>query len=293
LKRKKIVNTLIFLAPALIIYSLFQFYPIISGMYYGLTDWDGFNPNKNFVGLENFKELSNDPLLYKSAINSIKLTVLVVLIQNGIALLLAILLDRKLRGIAIFRTVYFIPVLMSTAVVGFIWSTIFNPIIGSWQVFFNFLGLETIAKMDLLGTSSTALYAIIFVVIWQYVGYSMIIYLAGLQTIPKDLYEAADIDGANRWMKFKHVTFALIAPALTINMILSTIGTLKMFDHVYVLTGGGPGNASQVIGTAIYTVAFSNYRFGYGVALSMLLFIVIAIISIIQMKVLKKREVEY
>jgi raffinose/stachyose/melibiose transport system permease protein len=293
LRRKRIWNTLIFIAPAFIIYSLFQFYPIISGMYYGLTDWDGFNPNFNFVGFDNFKELTNDPLIYESVMNSFKLTVLVVLIQNGLALFLAILVDKKMRGVTIFRTVYFIPVLLSTAVVGFIWSTIFNPIIGSWQVFFDVLGLESIAKMDLLGTSSTSLNAVIFVVIWQYTGYSMIIYLAGLQTIPKDLYEAADMDGANRWMKFKHVTFALIAPALTINMVLSTIGTLKMFDHVYVLTGGGPGNASQVIGTAIYTIAFSNYRFGYGVALSMLLFLVIAIISLVQLKLLKKREVDY
>lgn len=293
MKRNRIWSIMIFLAPALVIYTLFQFYPIVSGMYYGLTDWDGFSSNMNFIGFENFTELSNDPLIYKSIVNTVKLTFFVVVIQNGLGLTLAILLDRKLRGITVFRTVFFLPVLLSTAVVGFIWSTIFNPVIGSWQAFFQFIGLDSIAKLDMLGNSDTALYTVIFVVIWQYVGYSMIIYLAGLQTIPRDLYEAADIDGANRWKKFKHVTFALIAPALTINMILSTIGTLKMFDHVYVLTGGGPGDASQVIGTAIYTVAFNNYRFGYGVALSMLLFVAIAIISLIQLKLLKSREVSY
>lgn len=293
MRNRKTISLLLFILPGLTIYTLFQIYPIVSGFYYGLTDWDGFSPNVNFVGLENFKDLSNDPLIFKSIKNTIILTILVVIIQNILALFVAILLDKKLKGVAFFRVVYFIPVLLSTAVVGFIWSTIYNPIIGSWSVFFNFLGLESIAKLDMLGNSNTALYAIIFVVIWQYLGYSMIIYLAGLQTIPKDLYEAADIDGANRWMKFKHVTFALISPALTINMVLSTIGCLKMFDHVFVLTGGGPGNASQVVGTAIFTVAFNNNRFGYGVSLSILLFIVVAIISIAQLYLLKKREVGF
>ncbi len=279
--------------PAFLIYLLFQFYPAVSGFYYGLTDWNGFSPKMNFVGLDNIKEIVNDPLIFKSIKNTIIFTVLVVVLQNGLALFFVVLLNQKLKGIAFFRGIFFIPVLVSTVVVGYVWSTIFNPVIGSWNVFFNAIGLHSIAELDLLGNPNTALYAIVFVMIWQYIGYSMVIYLAGLQNISKDLYEASEIDGANRWKKFRHVTFPLIAPALTINLILSTIGCLKQFDHVFVLTGGGPGDASQVIGTAIYTVAFSNNRYGYGVALSMLLFISIAIISLFQHWYLKRRELEY
>jgi raffinose/stachyose/melibiose transport system permease protein len=292
-KRSKWVSLFIFLFPAVIVYTLFQFYPMLSGLYYGFTDWNGFSQTKNFVGMANFTEIISDPLIIKAVKNTIIFTVLVVIFQNGLALFFSILLDQKLGGISLFRAVFFLPVLLSTAVVGFIWSTIFNPIIGSWKPIFQGLGLDTIAGWDMLGNPAIALYSIIFVMIWQYMGYSMVIYLAGLQSIPKDMYEAANIDGANRWQQFKNVTFPLIAPALTINIILSSIGCLKVFDHVFVLTGGGPGDASQVVGTAIYTLAFSNNRFGYGIALSLLLFVCIAIISLIQLKFLRRREVEY
>lgn len=288
--RKKWSTLLFFLFPATVIYTMFQFYPMVSGLFYAFTDWDGFSPRKNWVGWGNFKEIAEDSLIITAVKNTVIFTFFVVLLQNGLALLLSVLLDQKMKGIAIFRAVFFLPVLLSTAVVGFIWSTIFNPIIGSWGSIIQLIGMERWARADLLGNPDTALYTIIFVMVWQYLGYSMVIYLAGLQTIPKDLYEAADIDGAGRWEKFKQVTFPLIAPALTINIILATIGCLKAFDHIFVLTGGGPGDASQVIGTAIYTVAFNNNRYGYGIALSLLLFIAIAIISLVQLKFLKRRE---
>ncbi|ANE46554.1 hypothetical protein SY83_09995 [Paenibacillus swuensis] len=292
MQRTKKLNLLIFLLPAVLIYTVFQFYPAMSGFYYAFTDWDGFSPDVTFVGADNFKAILDDSLFYTAVKNTLIFTVLVMVLQNALALLFAILLDQKIRGVAFFRTVYFIPALISTAVVGFIWSTILNPVIGSWKIFFNAFGLTQIANMDLLGSPNTALYAIIFVMVWNYMGYSMIIYLAGLQNISKDLYEAAGIDGANRWHKFRNITFPLIAPALTINLMLSMIGCLKQFDHVFVLTGGGPGNATQVIGTAIYTVAFSNNKYGYGIALSMVLFVSIAILSLFQTFVLKKREVD-
>ncbi len=293
MKKRRLINITIFLLPALAVYTVFRFYPIVSGFYYGLTDWNGFSPNKNFIGLKNFLEIGKDTLIFTAIKNTIIFTIFVGVLQNGLSLLLAIMLDQKLKGIAFFRTVFFLPVLLSTAVVGFVWTAILNPVIGSWNVIFDFLGLHSLAKLDLLGNPKTALATIIFVVIWQYLGYSMVIYLSGLQNIPAELYEAVKIDGANGFQRFRHVTFPLLAPSLTINVILSTIGCFKQFDQVFVLTGGGPGDASQVIGTAIYKIAFSNNRFGYGVALSMLLFIAIAIISIVQMWVLKRREVEY
>lgn len=290
MKTKKRISLLLFLLPATLIYTLFQVYPLLSGFYYGLTDWDGLSPNKVYVGLDNFKEIFHDPLISKALWNTLKFTVLIVILQNGLGLILAIILDRKMRGLTLFRSIYFVPALLSSAVVGFTWSTILNPVIGSWGPFFEALGLHHIAKYDVLGNSATSLYAVVFTMLWQFTGYSMIIYLSGLQTISRDLYESADIDGANRWKKFLNVTFPLIAPALTINLVLSTIGSLKLFDQVFVLTGGGPGDSSQVIGTAIYTVSFANNRYGYGTAMSMMLFLLIALVTLVQLSVLKKRE---
>jgi ABC-type sugar transport system permease subunit len=293
LKVRKVMNLLVFVLPATLIYTLFVMYPSVSGLYYSLTDWDGLSPAYKIIGLDNFKDIFQDPLFYKVLKNSFVFAVLVVVIKNTLALFFAILLDKKLKMTGFFRSVYFLPAILSSLVVAYTWVTIFNPVFGSWQIFFRAIGLEQIAKMDLLGSPSTSLYSVVFVSVWQNMGYAMVIYLAGLQTIPSDLYESADIDGAGRWKQFAHVTFPLIAPALTINLILTTINSLKEFDLVYILTGGGPIDSSQVIGTAIYKVAFEMNQFGYGIAMSLILFIVIAAVSLGQLWYLKKREVDY
>ena len=290
---KKWLTLAAFLLPALAIYTAFQMLQIISSFYYALTDWDGFSPVMNFVGLQNFQELFSDALVKKAAKNSAIFTALAVTLLNGLALLLALLTDRKLRGTALFRAVFFIPSLVSTAVVGFIWTSIFNPLDGSWTALMSWIGFDFAANMNLLGNPKTALYAIVFVYVWQNIGYSFVIYLAGLQSIPRDLYEAAQIDGAGRLQRFRNVTFPLLAPALTVSIILSTVICLKQFDHVFVLTGGGPANASQIMGTVIYTLAFSNSRFGYGIAVSLVLFAAVAAITMLQLYYLKKREVDY
>jgi len=293
MKRRKALSLLVFILPSAIIYTLFVMYPSISGLYYSLTNWDGISPSYKMIGLSNFKEIFQDPLFYKSVKNSFTFAILVVVIKNAIALWFAILLDKKLKMTGFFRSVFFMPAILSSIIIAYTWVTIFNPVFGSWQTLFHAVGLDGIAKLDLLGTKSTALYTVVFVSIWQNMGYAMVIYLAGLQTIPGDLYESAGIDGAGRWKQFQHVTFPLIAPALTINLILSTVNALKEFDLVYILTGGGPFDSSQVIGTAIYKIAFESNRFGYGIAMSLILFFIIAIISLGQLSYLKKREVEH
>lgn len=293
MKRRRAISLLVFILPSAVIYTLFVMYPSVSGLYYSLTNWDGISPSYKLIGLANFKEIFQDPLFYKSVKNSFTFAILVVVIKNAIALFFAILLDKKLKLTGFFRSVFFMPAILSSIIIAYTWVTIFNPVFGSWQTLFHAVGLDGIAKLDLLGTKSTALYTVVFVSIWQNMGYAMVIYLAGLQTIPGDLYESAGIDGAGRWKQFVHVTFPLIAPALTINLILSTVNALKEFDLVYILTGGGPFDSSQVIGTAIYKIAFENNRFGYGIAMSLILFFIIAIISLGQLRYLKKREVDY
>ncbi len=293
MKRRRTFSLLLFILPSALIYTLFAMYPSLSGLYYSLTNWDGISPGYKLIGLSNFREIFQDPLFYKSVKNSFTFAFLVVVVKNALALGFAILLDKKLKLTGFFRSVFFMPAILSSIIVAYTWVTIFNPVFGSWQTLFQAIGLDGIAKLDLLGTRSTALYTVVFVSIWQNMGYAMVIYLAGLQTIPGDLYESAGMDGAGRWKQFLHVTFPLIAPALTINLILSTVNALKEFDLVYILTGGGPFDSSQVIGTAIYKIAFEMNRFGYGIAMSLILFLIIAVISLGQLRYLKKREVEY
>jgi len=293
MKLRRAMNIFIFLAPATFIYTLFVMVPSISGLYYSFTDWDGISPSFNLIGAANFQEIFQDRLFYKSLRNSVIFTAIVVVFKNVLALFFAVLLDRKLKLTGFFRSVFFLPAIISAIVVAYTWVTIFNPVFGFWQVLFQAIGWESAAKYDLLGSTATSLYAVAFVSVWQTMGYAMVIYLAGLQTIPGELYESAEMDGAGRWRKFVHVTFPLVAPAVTINLILSTINAFKEFDLVYILTGGGPFDSSQVIGTAIYKVAFETNQFGYGIAMSLILFFIIAMISLGQLWYLKKREVEY
>ena len=293
MKRRRLINLLLFLFPATALYTLFVMYPSLSGLYYALTNWDGISPSYRLIGLDNFKEILQDRLFYKALQNSLIFTIAVVVLKNVLALFFAIMLDRKLRLTGFFRSVFFLPAILSSIIVAYLWVTIFNPVFGFWQVFFEAIGWDRIAQWDLLGSTSTALLSVVFVSVWQTMGYAMVIYLAGLQTIPAELYDAGQMDGASKWKQFVHITFPLIAPAITINMILSTINAFKEFDLVYILTGGGPFDSSQVIGTAIYKVAFETNQFGYGIAMSLILFFIIAVFALGQLWYLKRREVDY
>jgi raffinose/stachyose/melibiose transport system permease protein len=293
MRLRKALNLLVFLLPATLIYTLFVMYPSVSGLYFSLTNWDGISPSYKIIWFENFKEIFQDPLFYKAMKNSFTFAFILVVVKNVLALSFAIILDKKLRFTGFFRSVFFLPAILSSIIIAYTWVTILNPVFGSWQTIFQAIGLDYIANFDLLGSKSSALYTVIAVSVWQNMGYAMVIYLAGLQTIPNDLYESAEIDGAGRWKQFMHVTFPLVAPAITINFILSSINALKEFDLVYILTGGGPFDSSQVIGTAIYKVAFEMNRFGYGIAMSLILFFIIATVSLGQLWYLKKREVDY
>lgn len=294
-KIRNLINALIFLLPALIIYTVFRMYPAVTSLYYGFTDWNGLNKDFNFVGFSNFLEIFKDDMIKQSIANTVIYSLVVTVLQNILGLIFAVLVDNKrMKGKNFFRTVLFLPSVLNTSAICFIWAIILSPVIGVWGTMITKLGLSTFIPIDLLGGSNTALLTIAFVNIWQFMGYSMVIYLAGLQTVPDDLYEAAEIDGCNRRQRFWNITMPMIAPSITINIILTTVGTLKEFEHVYVLTNGGPGNASQVIGTAIYKVAFGDtQRFGYGIAISTLLMLAICGITVVQQIILKKREVAF
>jgi len=286
------ITKMLFLMPAFIICLVFMVIPGMMEFFLSLTDWNGISAEYNVIGLRNFKQIFSDRVFYLAVRNTLVYSFLVVILQHTISLTMAVIINRGIKGERFYKTILFIPCLLSTIVVGLAFNFIYNPISGQLNFFLGKLGLVSLAKTNWLGDPKIALFSIIAVSVWQYVGYCMIIYMAGLKGIPKEIIEAADVDGANNWRMFRHIEFPSIAPAFTINTVLSIIGTLKAFEVVYAMTGGGPGNATDVIATYVYKVGFTSGRMGYGTAVSLILFLMIVAISFIQVKILKARENE-
>jgi raffinose/stachyose/melibiose transport system permease protein len=269
---------LIFLVPALAIYIVFSIYPLFSSFYYSLTDWDGYSKNINFIGLANFRYMFKDASFYMALKHTIIFVIMDVVLQNLIGLLLALLLESQIRGKNIFRGLFFIPVVLPSIVVSYIWTYIYSYHNGVLNAF---LGKFNIPSVDFIGNAEIAIYFVVLTGIWQWMSYRMVIYVSGIQNIPAELFEAAEIDGASRWQKVKKITFPLLMPAFKINLILCIIGALKQFDIVYTMTNGGPGNATEVIATKIFHEAFSYSDYGYGCAIGVFLFAVIMIVTIV------------
>jgi raffinose/stachyose/melibiose transport system permease protein len=248
--------------------------------------------NEVYIGLSNYIEMMQDPYFLNSITVTFLYTVGVLVIQNIVGLLLALIVDQKIPFCNFFRSVFFVPSLLSAVVVGYIFAYILSPHFGVMKEVFSFLPLHFLSDLDWLGDRRLALFSVVMVTAWQYMGYTMVIYLGALQSVPTELYESAAIDGAGRLIRFLKVTFPMIAQAVTINIILTTVGCLKMFDLIWVLTVGGPAMATQTIGIYIYRSAFHGNRAGYGNAVCIFLFILIVLISIIQVKYLTAREVE-
>ncbi|MGR6764896.1 carbohydrate ABC transporter permease [Paenibacillus sp. T2-29] len=287
---KKYVMLLAFTAPALIFYAIFLLIPTISGMYYSFTDWNGLNPNYNFIGLGNFVEsLKEDPDFLNSLWFTLKYVLVMIVLQNVLALVLAVLIESRTRSKGFFRTIFFMPNMISTIISAFMWTFVFSSVLPqiAEKTAIAFLG------QSWLGDPKVSFFSIIIVSLWNGVGYMMIIYLASLQGVPQSLKEAAIIDGANAFQTLRSVTLPMITHAITICFFLTLNGAFKVYEVVYGLTGGGPGRSTQVITMNIYEEAFSNnFRYGYASAKSVILFAIVLIFTLIQLRVMKKREVE-
>ncbi len=279
-----------FLAPAIIVYTTFLLGPVLGSFFYSLTNWNGLYQTMDFVGLRNFVHLMEDGVFAKAIRNTMIFTVFVVLIQNAIGVPLALAMDSRIRSKQVLKTLFFVPAILSPLVVGYTWTYIYEPQNGVLNTILRTVGL-TGWEQSWLGDPQFALYSIVVMAVWQFSGYSMVIYLANLQTIPGDLYEAADIDGAGRWQQFKSITFPLLAPSITINIVLSSIGTLKAFDIIYVTTKGGPYYATETMTTLLFSTAFTKSSFGYGTAMGVVMFFFVFIISLAQILLLRRREV--
>jgi len=288
--RNKYASLLAFTAPALIFYIAFLLIPMLGAFYYSFTDWNGLNKDYDLIVFANFVEVfKDDPDFVNSLLFTLKYVVVMVVLQNVLALFLAVLIESRTRSKGLFRTLFFMPNMISVIISAFMWTFIFSqvlPQIAEKTVF-------TFLDQSWIGDPNFSFYSILIVSLWNGVGYMMIIYLAGLQGVPQSLKEAAVIDGANAWQRFRSVTLPMITPAITICLFLTLNSSFKVFEVVYGLTGGGPGRSTQVVTMNIYEEAFSNnFRYGYASAKSIILFAMVLILTLIQVSITKKREVE-
>ncbi|NOU64582.1 ABC transporter permease subunit [Paenibacillus sp. LMG 31461] len=288
---RKLWVQVLFILPALGIFGVFIVIPMMSSMYYSLTDWNGLDPKITFIGMDNYRKLMDDAEVWIALKNTVVFAVLVTIFQNVLSLLLALLVDGSRWYYRYLRVVYLIPALLSALAIGYIWSYLYNPVFGIINTVLENIGLGALAQ-DWLGDPKWSMFSVVFTNVWQWAGITMIIYMAGLQAISADLYEAADIDGANKWQTFTRITFPLIAPAFTINMMISIIGSFKVFDIIYVMTKGGPGTTTESLAILLYKKAFNFNEMGYGTAIAVVMFLIILVISILQLSILRKREVE-
>ena len=281
----------VWLLPALALFGLFRLYPLLFGFFLSLHKWDGMAPMV-FVGLANFKEaLFDDPLFWRSLSHNAIYALGTVVGKNVLALGLAVMLNAEIRGRAFFRTTLFMPVVMSLVVVGILWSWIYNYQFGLLNNLLQTVGLDRL-RAEWLGNTSLALYAVIVVDIWKFFGYHMVIYLAGLQSFPPALYEAATIDGASTWQQFRRVTLPMLRAIVVVNLTISLMGAFNVFDLVYVMTRGGPNNATSVVVLDAYQQAFEFYKLGYGAAISILLMLIVIVLSLVQIRLMRGARAE-
>jgi raffinose/stachyose/melibiose transport system permease protein len=289
-KRKEIRSLFLFLTPALLFYIMFMIVPAIGAVRYSLTDWNGLNPQYHFVGMKNFIDaLTKDKNFLHSITFTLKYVVAMVVLTNGIALMLAIFIDARMKTMTMFRTVYFIPNMISFIIGAYIWQFIFKKVLNEIAVN---PGLGFLHQAW-LGDPNFSFWAIVIMSLWTSVGYIMVIYIAALQGVPAEFKEAAKVDGANGIQVFFRVTLPMIMHAISINLFLTLNNSFKAFDQIYGLTHGGPGRTTQVMSLNIYEEAFSNYfRFGYANAKAIILFCFVLLITLIQLSITRKREVK-
>ena len=287
IEKRMVRQYLVLVLPGMIIFTVGLIIPLFLSFRYSLTDWDGMTAEKTFVGLQNYIKLFKDKEFLESWWFTIKFTIGNTIIQNVLALLFAVALDSGIRFQKLYRTAFFVPCLISAIVVGFVWLKMFsnvlpaiNDLLGTG---FNFL---------LFGKAETVLGGLLIANNWQWVGYWMLIYLAGLQSVPAELYEAAKVDGANAIHRFFNVTIPMLAPAITICVVGITTGSLKVYDLLVASTKGGPGRASTSVIYKTYTTAINGRPDGYGSAMTVTLVIALLLVALIQVKGLRKKEVQ-
>jgi lactose/L-arabinose transport system permease protein len=279
----------LFISPFFILFAVFMLFPFVYSFWISLHNWDGISI-PTFVGLANYRDLLRDELFWKSLYNTVYILVLNIPLQLGLALALAVVLNSEVvRGRSTMQLIYFMPIIVSVVVVAIVFSLLYDSYTGLINYFLEWLGLRGIPW---LSSEAWSKLSIVLLITWRWTGYNMVILLAGLQAIPHELYEAGRIDGTNAWKAFRHITLPLIKPVLLFCLIMSIIGLFKIFTEPYILTFGGPNNSSQTMVTYIYNNAFRYSKLGYGSALAYVLFLLVLVASVINLKVFGSNPVE-
>jgi raffinose/stachyose/melibiose transport system permease protein len=281
----------LFALPALALYVIFFAYPTLQGVQYSLTDWDGFSANWSYVGLDNFQNLLfNDDLFRNALFNNIKFMLVVVVLQTLFSLLLAVFLVKNTRGSILLRALFFFPTILSSISVAFIWRFVYDPNFGIANRFLGAVGLDGL-QSAYLGNDATAIYWVAISQVWFHTGQVMVIFIAGLQSVPAELYEAAEVDGASKWQQFRSVTWPMIAPATAIVVAYTTIQSFKAFDLILGLGGNPPKPSLDILSTRIFST-FANSEFGYAAAESLLFMALILVVTVGQRRLLKLTQKE-
>ena len=279
----------LFLLPALILFLLFVIYPIFRSIYFSMFDWNGLGPAVDFVGLQNFKDILTDKVFLKATRNIFLIIVFSVGAQLPLALVLAVMVGRDLPGRGIFRTIFFMPYVLSEINVAIMWMLLYNPDPdrGLLNAIVVFLGGEPIGW---LSSTNLVLLSIFIALTWKYLGFHMLLYLAGLQNIPLELEEAATIDGANSLQNFFYITLPLLGSTIRTSVYLSVLGSIQQFILVWIMTKGGPVNASETLATYMYRFGFVRFQLGYGSAVAIYMFILCLIFSLIYQRLTRQPD---
>ncbi|WP_089172648.1 carbohydrate ABC transporter permease [Bacillus subtilis] len=282
----------LFLVPALV-FLLFVYIPIFENVFLSLFQWSSFSPEKTFIGLKNYVELFHDPVFYQALTNNVLYAVISIVCQVFGGLILAAVLEDKLvrKWSPFFRSVFFLPVVISMTVIALLFDFIYNPETGLLNQLLQAIGLDQLTRAW-LGDDSTAMLSVIFVSQWQSVGYIAMLYIVSIQKIPDELYEAARLDGAGKIQQFFHITVPQTKEMSFVAVVMTLTGAFTVFNEPYILTGGGPGNASEVLSTFLYKSAFTKDMMGYASAIATVVLIITLALSLMQMKFFKTGKEE-
>lgn len=286
------ITPYLFLLPAILIMLVFVYYPVVVNFYYSLFDWSAIDPNWKYVGLKNYIDLFSDQLIPLSIRNNILYAGISVIFQVGLALVLAALLESRLirpRWGTIFRNALFMPSVLAITVVALTWQLIYRPDTGLINQALRAFNLDFLTR-TWLGEEGTAIYAIIAVSQWQWVGYCMVLFIVAIQAIPEELYESARMDGAGPIQQFVSITVPLVRETILVLTTVTVIGGFKVFDIIWVMTAGGPNNASHTLGSYLYRVGFRNDEMGYASAIASLLFVITFVLTVIQLRIGRSGE---
>lgn len=290
LRIRRALTILLFLSPAIAIYSLLVFAPLFQALFYGLYDWNGLGPAEDWVGLDNFRKVLSDDDFQGAVRHNVAILLMSLLIQLPLALGLALLIGRKMRGRALYRTIFFLPFVLSEVVTAVVWRFLYQPNSG-----INVLLDDISSWFDgraWLGNPDTVLYSLFVVITWKYVGLYIILFMAGMQGIPRELEEAALVDGATPIRVAWNVTIPLLGPTVRLCVFLSAVGSLQIFDLIWAMTTGGPVGASETMATYMYKFGMTRFQLGYGAAVSVVIFSICFLFALFYQRIVMRRDLE-